>query len=98
MWAAIASPGRCDVLRIEQGIPAQQVPVNAYDDGHEFVVVVPLPGLVPDDIDIRVEEHEVVIQARLRGPRQDQRRYLLREWRTGPVARRLALPFPVDAE
>jgi HSP20 family protein len=74
------------------------VPVNLYDDGHELVAVVPMPGLTADEIEIRVTDHDLNIEGRLRGPRQEARQYLMHEWRYGPFSRRVPLPFAVDAE
>jgi HSP20 family protein len=85
------------MLKMQAGQETQELPVNLYDDGHELVVVVPMPGLTPDEIEVEVGDHELSIQGQLRGPRQDERSYLLHEWRYGPFTRRLDLPFAVDA-
>ena len=84
--------------RTQKGPRAQGIPLNLYDDGHELVAVVPMPGLTPADIEIRVTEDELVIEGRLRGPGQETRQYLVHEWHYGPFRRAVALPFPVDAE
>jgi HSP20 family protein len=85
------------MIRAEAGQQVQEVPVNFYDDGHELVAILPMPGLTADDIEIEVTDHELAVRARLRGPRQEERSYLMHEWRYGPFARRLSLPCPVDA-
>jgi len=77
--------------------PTQDVPPNLYDDGQMLVAVVPLPGITSDDIEIRVTDSELEIEGRLRGPRQDERHYLIHEWRYGPFRRRVRLSEPVDA-
>jgi HSP20 family protein len=85
------------MMRAQNGPQIQEVPANLYEDGHELVAVLPIPGVTADEIEIEVSDHELVIQARLRGPRQEERHYLMHEWRYGQVARRLSLPYPVDA-
>ena len=85
------------MFRMQEGQSAQDIPVNLYDDGHELVAVVPLPGVTPDEIEIEVTEQELVIRAQLRGPRQEEREYLLHEWQYGSFRRAVPLPFPVDA-
>lgn len=82
---------------IQEGHAAQEVPVNLYDDGHELVALLPLPGATPDEIEIEVTDQQLVVGARLRGARQEEREYLLHEWRYGSFRRAVTLPFPVDA-
>jgi len=53
--------------------------------------------LTADEIEIEVTDHELAVRARLRGPRQEERSYLMHEWRYGPFGRSLSLPLPVDA-
>jgi HSP20 family molecular chaperone IbpA len=89
--------GSSKLIHSQEGQQVQEVPANVYDDGHELVAVLPIPGLTGDEIEIEVTDHELTVQARLRGPRQEERHYLMHEWRYGPFARRLSLPFPVDA-
>jgi HSP20 family protein len=86
------------MIRTQEDQPAQELPVNLYDDGHELVAVVPMPGLTPSEIEIEVTEQELVIRGQLRGPGQEARQYLLHEWRYGPFTRTVSLPFAVDAE
>lgn len=84
--------------RTQEGPSAQSIPLNPYDDGHELVAVVPMPGLTPAEIEIRVSKDELVIEGRLRGPGQETRQYLVHEWHYGSFRRAVSLPFPVDAE
>jgi HSP20 family protein len=80
------------------GVPTREMPLNLYENGHELVAVVPMPGLTPAEIEVRVTEDALVIEGRLRGPGQESRQYLIHEWRYGPYSRSVSLPFPVDAE
>ena len=81
----------------QEGPLVQQAPVNLYDDGHELVAVLPMPGLDADNIEIRVTEQDLVVEGQMRGPRQEERQYLLHEWHYGPFSRTVSLPFAVDA-
>src|SRR3954471_201309 len=69
---------------------AQPVPVNMYEADEAVVVVAPLPGVMPGDIDLRVEGQALVISASQRTPAVKD--YLLHEWHYGPYERRGDLP------
>ena len=84
--------------RLQDKPPDQELPLNLYENGHELVAVVPMPGLTPDEIEVRVTEDALVIEGRLRGPGQETRQYLVHEWHYGPFRRAVSLPFAVDAE
>ena len=75
---------------------AQPVPVNMYEADEAVVVVAPLPGVMPDDIDLRVEGQALVISASQRTPAVKD--YLLHEWHYGPYERRVDLPDGVRGE
>lgn len=85
------------MIRSQPGQLHQEIPINVYDNGRELVAVMPLPGLLPDSFEVRVTDRELIIEGNLRGPRQEEREYLLHEWHYGPFSRRVALPFAVDA-
>lgn len=69
---------------------AQRIPVNMYEAGEALVIVAPLPGVMPDDVEILVAPGHVRIEARLRaGAGKD---YLLEEWTYGPYTRIVDIP------
>lgn len=73
----------------------RHLPVNVKDEGEEFVLTAPVPGLAAEDLRIRVLDDIVHIEAELPSDEAD---YLLREFGSGPVERELRLPSPLDAE
>src|SRR5262245_50381683 len=92
---------------------ALTLPVNMYETNEELVVVLPLPGVSPNDIQIdllgttltvlaevrRDEAHpEVGPQGGASGPGTRPHRYLLHEFQIGPYARTIELPYLVDAD
>lgn len=77
---------------------AQAVPVNVYETAEDVVIVVPMPGVEAENIEIEVLGSVVHLRASMRGTGQEDREYLVREWSYGPYARSITLPLDVDAE
>lgn len=76
----------------------QHIPVNVYETEGDVVVIAPMPGVQAEDIDVQVQGTTVSIRAGLRGPGQENRRYLRHEWTYGPYQRTVELPLDIDAE
>ncbi len=74
----------------ETGGETLRVPVNVYESGEALVVIAPLPGVMPDDINVAVEDGELRITAAMRSPAPKE--YLVHEWHYGPYERTLELP------
>jgi HSP20 family protein len=75
--------------------------VDVCEQGDNFVVSAPMPGINPDDVEITVLGDTV----RIRGERQEDRqeggegqRWLVREQRFGSFERMVRLPSPVKAD
>ena len=86
-------------LRAQEGPePPQEVPINIYETEEDVVVVAPMPGVEPEDIDIQMQGSRLTLRAALRGPGQQDRRYLLHEWTYGPYERSVDLPVQVDTQ
>jgi HSP20 family molecular chaperone IbpA len=66
------------------------VPVNMYESDAAVVVVVPLPGVMPDNIDVVLSGRQLRISASMRSPAPKD--YLLHEWHYGPFERTVELP------
>ena len=68
----------------------QWFPVNAHAAPEAFVVVAPLPAVVPEDVTIELGPATLRISARLRssGPRD----YILHEWEYGGYEREIDVP------
>lgn len=77
---------------------AQAIPVNVFQTSDQLVLVAPMPGASPDDIDVSVAGDTVHLRAEFRGPHQEEKHYILREWTYGPYERSIQLPCGVDAE
>ena len=76
----------------------QHIPVNVYETEEDVVIAAPMPGVEAENIDIEVLGATVHLKSTLRGPGQENRRYLVREWTYGPYQRTVELPVEVDAE
>jgi HSP20 family protein len=70
------------------------VPVNMYEADEAYVVIAPLPGVMPDDIDVRLEGKTLGIAANMRTPAV--KAYLMHEWHYGPYERTVDLPRDVS--
>ncbi|MDP8976195.1 MAG: Hsp20/alpha crystallin family protein [Actinomycetota bacterium] len=78
----------------ETGGETLRVPVNVYETAEALVVIAPLPGVMPDDINVAVEDGELRITAAMRSPAPKE--YLIHEWHYGPYERTLELPEGFD--
>jgi HSP20 family protein len=78
--------GYAEAMKLE----AQPVPVNVYEADDAIVIVAPLPGVMPDDVEVVVDGDRVVIEAAMRtlAPKD----YLLHEWHYGPYRREVQIP------
>jgi HSP20 family molecular chaperone IbpA len=74
----------------EPGGETMQVPVNVYEAGEALVVVAPLPGVRPEDVDVSVQEDQLRIAAAMRSAAAKE--YLIHEWHYGPYERVVDLP------
>lgn len=76
--------------RGDPSAPPQRVPVNMYETDSATVVVAPLPGVMPDDIEIVIEGGQLTLRAEMRTSAPKD--YVLHEWSYGPYERTLDLP------
>jgi HSP20 family protein len=77
----------------------QHVPVKVYRTTDRLMVAAPLPGLMPEDIIVKVTDNNMlVIQGEVRGLLKDIKELLIDEWSVGGYSRELKLPNAVDAE
>ena len=68
----------------------QRVPINMYETDAAVVIVAPLPGVMPDDIQITVDGNQLRLTAEMRSDAPKD--YLVREWTYGPYERTVELP------
>jgi len=81
---------------------AATLALDVHEEGDDFVISAPAPGVSPDDVEITVRGDTV----RIHGERRDQReeggnegqRWLMREQRFGSFERVIQLPSAVKAE
>lgn len=66
------------------------VPVNMYESDAAVVVIAPLPGVMPDNIDVVLTGRQLTIRASMRSAAPKD--YLRHEWHYGPFERTVELP------
>src|SRR5215204_7650284 len=83
----------------EQTGGAQTVPVNVFEAEDILMILLPMPGLQEEDIDITVRGNSLTVEGRERADLKPDsgKRYLRHEWRYGPYRRMIELPYAVDA-
>lgn len=68
----------------------QRVPVNMYEAEAAVVLVLPLPGVMAEDITVDIDEGRVHVNAVQRTPAEKD--YLTHEWHYGPYERMVSVP------
>jgi len=68
----------------------QRVPVNMYETEGALVLVLPLPGVMADDVTIDIEDDRVHVNATQRSAAEKD--YLSHEWHYGPYERMVVVP------
>ena len=82
------------------GMPADRVmrlPIDAYATENELVIVAPIPGANPDDVQITIEGDTLTIKGET-GPPLENVDYIFQERAFGPFARTLTLNVAVEAD
>lgn len=92
------------MVRPKAGIMALtgSVPVDVKETRTAYVILMPLPGVSPNDVDIAVLGSTVRVSGELRDlvPEEFEEdvRWLIREWRMGRFERSITLPTTVNPE
>jgi HSP20 family molecular chaperone IbpA len=86
---------------IQQAVTASShpvtVPVNMYEADEAYVVIAPLPGVMADDIEVKiVDGNTLSIYAEMRSPAI--KAYLMHEWTYGPYERTVDIPVDCTGE
>ena len=68
----------------------QRVPVNMYETEGAVVLLLPLPGVMADDVSIDIEDVRVHVNAAQRSAAEKD--YLTHEWHYGPYERMVTVP------
>ena len=82
------------------GQPAERslrLPIDAYSTENELVVVAPVPGAAPEDVEITIEGETLTIRGEIKPPLGNVD-YIFNERVYGPFVRSLTLNVPVQAE
>jgi HSP20 family protein len=83
------------------GATTSSLAVDVHEEGDNFVVTAPVPGIAPDDVEITVLGDTVRVRGERREERQEGgegKRWLVREQRFGSFERMVRLPTPVKAD
>ena len=68
----------------------RRVPVNMYETEGAVVLVMPMPGVMADDVSIAIEDERVHVNATERTPAEKD--YISHEWHYGPYERMVTVP------
>ncbi len=74
------------------------MPMDVYREGDHFVLMVDLPGVDPDTIDVSVDNGMLTIRAERGGPAGEELDWILSERSTGAYMRQLTLGDGVDTD
>ena len=72
-----------------------RLPLDAYATDEEIVILAPVPGVDPDDVEITLESDTLTIRGEFKPPIENVD-YLLNERPYGPFVRNLRINVPVD--
>ncbi len=74
-----------------------RLPLDAYGTDKEIVIIAPVPGVNPDDVEITLEGDTLTLRGELTAPIENVD-YLLNERPYGPFERNLRVNVPVEAD
>ncbi len=86
---------------LTNGFDEDRLALDVHEDDHTYTVTTALPGVNPDDIEVKLENDVLMIAGETHQQRKeedDNKRVLLQERRYGSFMRRIRLPQPVDAD
>jgi HSP20 family protein len=92
-----------DLDRLAQQVLGTQarpsaIPMDAFRDGDEFVVVFDLPGVAPESIDLDVERNVLTLRAERRPVSGENTEMVVSERPTGTFTRQLFLGETLDVD
>jgi HSP20 family protein len=87
--------GENDLMSTANFVP----PVDVYEDEHQVTLKVEVPGIRPEDIDIRVENNTLAVRGERKFEKEEKEENFQRvERRYGSFYRAFTLPSTVDAD
>ena len=88
-------------MRGEKGGSAAALSVDVVEQGDNYVISAPVPGIAPDDVEITVLGDTLRIRGERRETKEQQgegQRWIMREQQFGAFERSIRLPTPVKPE
>jgi HSP20 family protein len=68
-------------------------------DRRQYVIQIPVPGLKPDEIDIKIDPYSITVSTQPAQTEPDPgRKYMVREHSIRPLTRIFNFPFEIDKE
>lgn len=84
-------------LGVGAGERITRLPIDAYATDNEIVIIAPVPGVNPEEVEITLEGDTLTIKGEIKPPLENVG-YIFQERTYGPFSRTLTLNVPVDAE
>ncbi len=72
-------------------------PVDIKEDDEKFTITAILPGLIPDEIDIQIQDKNVCLKGEFKNTIEEENTYLIRERPSGKFDRTVTLPNLLNA-
>ena len=73
------------------------IPIDVAVNDESFTVKALLPGILPEDVNIQIENEILTISGEIKPDREEGENYLLAERPSGKFHRVLTLPTPLDS-
>ncbi|MGQ9585542.1 MAG: Hsp20/alpha crystallin family protein [Anaerolineae bacterium] len=74
-----------------------RLPLDVYTTPDEIVVLAPIPGVKPEDVEITLEGEVLTIRGEIKAPIENVD-YIMQERWYGPFSRTLSINVPVNAD
>ena len=72
-------------------------PVDVIEDDDKFTITAILPGLIPDEIDIQIQDKNVSLKGEFKNTFEEESTYIIRERPSGKFNRIITLPDMLNA-
>jgi HSP20 family protein len=72
-------------------------PVDVKEDDDKFTITAILPGLIPDEIDIQIQDKNVSLKGEFKNTFEEESTYIIRERPSGKFNRTVTLPDMLNA-
>ena len=86
----LSSEGKVEERRVH-------FPVDVIEDDDKFTITAILPGLIPDEIDIQIQDKNVSLKGEFKNTFEEESTYIIRERPSGKFTRIITLPDMLNA-